>query len=148
MPNYLLTMSVRDSKNKVKSATAHGTFADDATASTRATALYGALSALILGQLAKVELTKVLYSNAAIPVGNVDAEVLGVFTFRHAQGYNTQISIPTFDEATYVEDTSDNILIADADVLAFTSEIISGGWTDYRWSDIIQLVEAKKDYGG
>lgn len=148
MPNYHVTISVRDAKDKIKAMTAYGTFADDAAATTRATVLAGHVANLTLGTLAKVELTKTISTDATTPVGNVDKEVLGVFTFRHAQGFNTQLSIPAFDEAAFVPGNSDVIDQASGEVTDFQDEIVAGGWTDYRGSDITQWISAIKDYGG
>jgi hypothetical protein len=145
MPNYYVTITVRDAKDKQKAMTAHGTFADDAAALVRATELYPLVGDLTLGQIAKVELTKVISVSGTIPVGNIDVERYGTFTFRHAQGFNTRLSIPAFNDDTYAENTTNEILVDEIAVAAFTAEIIAGGWTDYRWSDITQLVEAKME---
>lgn len=148
MPQYHVTISVRDAKDKIKALTAYGTFADDAAATVRAQALAASVDNLSLGVLAKVELTKTISTNSTTPTGNVDKEVLGVFTFRHAQGFNTQLSVPAFDEASYVPSNTDVIDQASAEVTDFQDEIVNGGWTDYRGSDITQWISAIKDYGG
>lgn len=148
MPNYIATVTFRDAKDKKKALTAHGTFADDATANTRITALVAAAEALSLGTKAEVKLTKIVSQDGTIPSGNIDVEVLGTFTFRHAQGHDTQISVPAFDEASFVPHNSVDIDQSDINVIAFVDEVTDGGWTDYRWSDITQLIAATREYGG
>lgn len=145
MPNYYTTVTIRDAKDKQKAMTAHGTFADDATAHTRATELGAFVGALTKGAVAKVELTKVILVDGTIPVGNIDVERYGTFTFRHSQGFNTRLSIPAFDDDQYAETTTNDIIVADPVVADFVNAIIADGWTDYRWSDITQIVEAKME---
>ena len=141
-----ITVSVRDSENKLSSMTFYAPDGVDRTADlATASGLVTAINGLTDGVVASHEVAYEVDGSTSIPAGGVDNEIKAVFGFLNADGTISRISIPAFDRTKLLPGSSD-VDLTDAEVVAFV-DAIEGNMTDYRDAELETLVYAKEAYG-
>jgi hypothetical protein len=150
MASFTVSFSIRDADGDTSTISMNLNSADMASAVIRAETIMPLIDAIILGRIEDCKVAQNVLTatfTKAVPVAGSDNEVKGRFIFDSAGGYNTRVSLPSFDKNTWtVVGGAINTTNGNA-VDAFVDEVIGNGWADFRFADVTALKAAYEAFG-
>lgn len=152
MANYVATATWQDADADTTVQTFELVAADEAAALTALQNMIEAQDTLNEVLLIDLRLNQIVdfsgYVLKAVPVANSDVEIGGRFQFRTATvpRYYKEVTVPGFRKNTYVQNK--NIILTNADVLAFTGVINGQGFTTNHYEDLVATVKGYEVFNG
>lgn len=142
-----LSIRIRDSEGKQSTMTlyrANGALlADDIDNANDMAAL---IAPLTQGVVAGVNIEYLVDTDDSVPAGNIDNEIKAAFGFRTSDSTTARVTVPSFDRSLLIPN-SDEVNREAPAVAAFLTELVDGGWTDYRDGDFVSVAYAQEFYG-
>ena len=123
IPDYRILVGVRDSESNISTMTIYSNALTDAAARSLAVDIRDNVIPLTDGVVASVDLVTNIFTNPAVPAGNVDNEAAATFTFGDSFGRAMLLSVPAFKRSLLIP-TTDQVDLSAGAVSTFTGMMV------------------------